>query len=58
VSDKNYSAKKPVRMYSSPTFLKAFGEYFLGFVECFRHSAKRLFPVVLITEMHMIEDKN
>jgi hypothetical protein len=36
-------------MYSSPsvTLGKAFTECFLGFAECFRHSAKRLFLVVV-----------
>jgi hypothetical protein len=30
----------------SVTLGKVFVEFFLGFVECFRHSPKKLFPVV------------
>jgi hypothetical protein len=32
--------------HSLPSVGKAFAECFLGFAECFRHSAKKLFPVV------------
>jgi hypothetical protein len=30
------------------TLSKAFAEYFTGFAECFRHSAKQLISVVII----------
>jgi hypothetical protein len=30
----------------SVTLGKAFADFFYGFAECFRHSAKRLIPVV------------
>jgi hypothetical protein len=32
----------------SATLGKAFAECFYGFAECFRHSAKRSFPVVIV----------
>jgi hypothetical protein len=32
----------------SVTLGKSFAECFPGFVECFRHSIKRLFPVVIL----------
>jgi hypothetical protein len=32
----------------SVTLGKAFAEYYTGFAECFRHSAKQLIPVVII----------
>jgi hypothetical protein len=32
---------------SSVTLGKDFAKYFLGFVKCFRHSVKKLFPVVV-----------
>jgi hypothetical protein len=54
VPDKKYTAKKPLPMYSSPrlrvssvTISKAFNERFSVFAECFRHSTKKLFSVVI-----------
>jgi hypothetical protein len=50
VPDKKYSVKKLLPMYSLSSFLcKAFVECFPGFAECFRHSANKLFPVVINT---------
>jgi hypothetical protein len=52
VPDKKYSTKKSLSMYSSSRLLyresigKAFIECFPGFIECLKHSGKKLCPVV------------
>jgi hypothetical protein len=46
----------------SATLGKAFAECFYGFAECFRHSAKRPFPVViynkLMTNIFILDEFN
>jgi hypothetical protein len=50
VRDKKYSAEKLLQFAElslpSVTLDKTFAKCFPGFAECFRHSVKRLFPVV------------
>jgi hypothetical protein len=50
VPDKKYSAKKSLSMYNSLSFICRMSHSaklsFLGFGECFRHSANRLIPIV------------
>jgi hypothetical protein len=40
----------------SVTLGKAFAECFYGFAECFRHSAKRLIPVVSVSKLNTQSD--
>jgi hypothetical protein len=41
----------------SVTLVKVFADSFLGFAECFWHSAKRPIQVVMVQSWHAISDK-
>jgi hypothetical protein len=41
----------------SATLGKAFAECFWGFAECFGHSAKRPFPVVMMSDSYSISEQ-